>query len=182
MRRADSQPPLDADAYMQGRQLARFDTNWGWIMYFGCSLCRPDFTTREAAPCSKWQWPNRDTKWRHLKDDRVAVARVLVAFKFVFVQVRVSKPAIASIFCRHACPNWILQLKGAKEWDGIIELYKDKLAMLTAMFSILQTHPSPSTSQAQLILGHHLASGTVAQSVTAQQEEAFGQPPATATL
>ena len=33
-------------------------------------------------------------------------------------------------------PNWILQLKGAKEWDGIIALYKDKLAMLTAMFPI----------------------------------------------
>ena len=149
-------------------------------MYFGCSLCRPDFAAREAAPGSEWQLPNRDTKWRHLKDDRNAAAREL--FAFVFVQVRVSKPGIATIYCRHAGSNWILQLKGAKEWDGIIELYKDKLAMLTAMFPILQTHPSPSSSQAQLILGHHLASGTVAQSVTAQQEEAFGQPPATATL
>ena len=44
-------------------------------------------------------------------------------------------------------PNWILQLKGAKEWDGIIALYKDKLLMLTAMFPMLQTHPSPSTSR-----------------------------------
>ena len=53
--------------------------------------------------------------------------------------------------------------------------------MLTAMFPILQTHPSPSTSQAQLILGHRLASGTVAQSVTAQQAEA-GEPEQTTYL
>ena len=66
-------------------------------------------------------------------------------------------------------------------------LYKDKLAKLTAnqsaMFPMLQTHPSPSTSQVQLILGHCRASGTVAQSVTAQQAEAgessgpFDHPP-----
>ena len=88
-------------------------------------------------------------------------------------------------------PNWILQLKEAKEWDGIIALYKDKLAMLTAMFPMLHTHPSPSTSQAQLGLGHCLSSGTVtfpwklsdAISVTAQQADAgessgpFDHPP-----
>ena len=66
----------------------------------GCSLCRPDFAAREAAPGSNWQWPNCDTEWRHLKGDRDAAARELVAC--VFVQVRVRKSAVATICCRHA--------------------------------------------------------------------------------
>ena len=122
-------------------------------MYFCCSLCRPDFAAREAAPGSKWQWPNRDTKWRHLKDDRDAAARELVAFVFVQESANLQLPPYVAGM---PDPNWILQLKGAKEWDGIIALYKDKLAILTAMFPMLQTHPSPSTSQAQLILEHQL--------------------------
>ena len=119
MRRADSQPPFDADANMQGRQDSTL-TGDGSCTLAAASADQISQLDRQL-PALNGNGPTvscyRDTKWRHLKDDRDAAARELVALSLIRLESANLQlpPYVAGM----PDPNWILQLKGAKEWDCI---------------------------------------------------------------
>ena len=100
MLRADSQPPFDADAYMQGRQDSTL-TGDGSCTLAAASADQISQLERQF-PALNGNGPTVTLNGDTSKMIEMQRLESLLHLSFKFVQVRVSKPAIATICCRHA--------------------------------------------------------------------------------